>query len=363
MDFAKNIDVRLPSGVYNVNYRSDTALFRTGAHKVLLACFLASMFLLPLLGLGSHWLNFAISIFIAIIAVQGLNLLTGYCGQISLAHAAFVGVGAYTSAILCSRLGFPFWISTFVAGGMSGLVGLVFGIPALRLKGFYLAMSTLAAQFILIWLFIHLRSITGGTDSLAVVAPSIGSFEFSSPRSLYYLCLSVVIIMTGLAKNIVRTKAGRAFVAVRDNDLGAAVMGVNLFAFKLLAFFTSAFFAGVAGTLYAVWVGHIHPENFMLMESIWFLGMLVIGGMGAVMGPIFGVVFLKSLEEIVQIYTPVIAEAFPYLGGGQGSLSFASMSQMLFGGIIGLFLILEPRGIVHQWEILKTSFRMWPFSH
>ena len=363
MDFSKAIDIGLPSGIYNTSYRQDMAIARTRVQKRLLAGLLLLMFMLPILGASAYLLNLACSLYITMIAVEGLNILTGYCGQISLAQAAFVGVGAYSSAILCGRFGFPFWISILCAGLVTGGIGLIFGLPALRLKGFYLAISTLAAQFILLWLFVHLRFLTGGTDSLSVPCPKLGSIEFSSVESIYYLSFVVLIIMTFIAKNIARTKTGRAFVAIRDDDLAAEVMGINLFKYKLLSFFIASFFAGVAGSLYSVWLGNIHPENFLLMSSIWYLGMIVVGGMGSAVGPIFGVMFIMILEEILQIVSPAIAESLPFLGGGAGLLSFANLSEMMFGLIILAFLVLEPRGIVHRWEIFKTSYRMWPFSY
>ena len=233
---------------------------------------------------------------------------------------------------------------------------MIFGLPSLKIKGFYLIMATIAAQFIIIWIIIQLRSITGGTDGLLVPRPMIGSIVLSSKTNFYYLVLGFVVLATITAHNIVRTRAGRAFIAIRDNDLAAEVMGVSLWTYKLQAFFIGCVYAGLAGSLLVHYVSFASIEQFPFMDSVWYLGMLIVGGMGSTAGAIFGVVALKLLDELVTIAGPILAAAV----APQAAASLAIMSH---GLVIIIFLIFEPRGLHHRWEMIKAYFRLWPFSH
>lgn len=346
-----------PSGVFDVRYEQDISIVRTRAHKVWALVGVIVLLSFPFFA-GSHWVSVVSIIAIVAVAVQGLNLLTGYCGQISLGQAAFMAVGAYSSGILTARLGMPFLLAVPLAGLSAGLIGLVFGLPALRIKGFYLAMSTLAAQFIITWTVKHL-GVTGGTTGLVLAAPSVGPFVVDGEAGLYYLLVTVAIIMMYFAKNLVRTKVGRAWLAIRDNDLAAEIMGVNAYYYKLLAFFICSFYAGVAGALWAHYLTVIHPEHFTLTNSIWYLGMIIVGGMGSITGAIFGVVFITLLDEMVIQLGPAFGALLP----GISQTVSASLSLMAFGLIIMLFLIFEPRGLYHRWQLLKTSYRLHPFSY
>jgi branched-chain amino acid transport system permease protein len=348
-----------PSGIFNITYKQDMRIFYAPLHWYLFVAFLISLIFLPWT-LGPAMLSLLCYIGIVIIAVHGLNLLTGLCGQISIGQAAFVGVGAYTYGIFVGKLGMPGLIAIPLSGVLTGLVGLIFGLPASRIKGFYLLMSTMAAQFILVWFFIHARGLTGG----AVYGLSVPDFEIfglilDSDLGKYYLIISFVILMTYIAKSAQRTRVGRAFVAIRDNDLAAEVMGINILRYKVLAFFICSFYGGIAGSLWAIYVGHLHPDQFTLMDSIWYIGILIVGGMGSTMGVIFGTFFLKILEELITVFSPTIAGFFPALEEGL----FAGLGIIVFGLAIMLFLIFEPKGINHRWEILKASFRLHPFSY
>ena len=347
----------LPCGTYNPNYEVDMAIVRTRLQWGSLIALFLLLAVVPLFA-SRPILHLIILIFITIITVHGLNILTGYTGQISLGHAAFMAVGAYTSAILPARLGFSFWVALPCAGLTAGAIGLIFGLPALRVKGFYLALSTLGAQFIIMYVIEHL-TITGGTDGMVCPFASIGNMVFATRQSYYYIVMALTVIMTFFAKNLVRTRVGRAFVAVRDNDLAAEVMGINVFFYKLLAFFTGCFYAGIAGSLWAHYLTAIHPAQFPLMNSIWYLGMVVVGGMGSTLGAILGVIFIKLLDEAVIILTPAIAAFFP----GVGESMFACLGAMVFGLVVILMLIYEPRGLAHRWEMFKGSYRLWPFSY
>jgi len=283
----------------------------------------------------------------------------GYCGQLSIGQAGFVAVGAYTSAVLTNRLGLPFLVGLICSGFMAGVIGLIFGIPSVRVKGFYLAITTIAAQFIIIWVINH-WGFTGGFVGIKVPYASIGGFEFKTEASLFYLIMVIVILCTFLAKNLARTRIGRAFIAVRDNDLAAEVMGINLFYYKMLAFFIGCFLAGIAGSLLAHWVGFLNAEQFSLSESVLYIGMLIIGGLGTAIGPIFGVVFIRLLQQVLTVeVVPFLESTFTALPAG-----FATgLTPMLFGLVIILFLVLEPRGLAHRWNLFKSAYRLWPFSY
>ncbi|MBI4303648.1 MAG: branched-chain amino acid ABC transporter permease [Chloroflexi bacterium] len=348
----------LPSGVRNFSYAQDMAIMRTRTHWGFFIALLVLVSTAPLY-LSGYWLGVANLIGITLIAVIGLNILIGYCGQLSIGHAGFMAVGAYTSAILTNRLELPFLVGLISAGLLAGFVGLIFGIPSVRVKGFYLAISTIAAQFIIIWVINH-WSVTGGFVGLKVPYASIGGFVFKSEASQYYLIIGIVAICVFLAKNLSRTRVGRAFIAVRDNDLAAEVMGINLFYYKLLAFFIGCFLAGISGSLLAHWTGFMNAEYFSLSESILYIGMLIIGGLGTAVGPIFGVVIIRLLQQILSVQiVPFLETNFTGLPAG-----FATgVTPMVFGLAIILFLVLEPRGLAHRWNLFKSAYRLWPFSY
>jgi branched-chain amino acid transport system permease protein len=334
------------------------AIFRTKTHWALLLALLVILFTAPLYW-GNYWLGVANLIGITIIAATGLNILLGYCGQLSIGHAGFIAVGAYTAAVLTNRLELPFLVGLISAGVAAGLIGLIFGIPSVRVKGFYLAITTIAAQFIIIWVINHWSSVTGGFTGISVPLASIGGFVFKSEASQFYLIITITIICIFFAKNLVRTRVGRAFIAIRDNDLAAEVMGINLFRYKLLAFFIGCFLAGIAGSLLAHWIGFMNAEQFSLTESILYIGMIIIGGLGTTIGPILGVVFIRLLQQVLTVQVVPFLESTVALPAG-----FASgVTPMLFGLAIVLFLVLEPRGLAHRWMLFKSAYRLWPFSY
>jgi branched-chain amino acid transport system permease protein len=331
------------------------AIFRTRTHWLLLLAFLAFLFTCPLY-FGDRILTIMTIIGITVITVLGLSILTGYCNQISIGHAGFMAVGAYASGILCARLGWSFWASLPCAGLSAGMVGVLFGLPSLKIKGFYLIMATIAAQFIIIWFILQFRNITGGGDGLAVPTPEIFGFPLKSKGSYFYLVMIIACLATFAAKNIVRTRAGRAFIAIRDNELAAEVMGVNPWAYKLLAFFIGCVYAGVAGSLLVHYVAFASVDQFPFMNSVWYLGMLIVGGMGSTFGAILGAVSLKLLDELVTVVGPMLSTAV-------APQAAASLSLIMRGLIIIIFLIFEPRGLAHRWQMVKAYYRLWPFSH
>ncbi len=348
----------LPCGTRNFNYASDMAIMRTKTHWVLFFSFLVLLFAAPLY-LNNYWLGVFNLLAITVIAATGLNILVGYCGQLSIGHAGFMAVGAYTAAILTNRFELPFLVGLICAGLMAGIIGLIFGLPSVRVKGFYLAITTIAAQFIIIWVINH-WGLTGGFEGIRVPYASIGGFVFRSEASQFYLMMVITVLGIFFAKNLARTKVGRAFIAVRDNDLAAEVMGINPLYYKLLAFFIGCFYAGIAGALYAHWAGSLYAEQFSFTESILYVGMIIIGGLGTTLGPILGVVGISLLKQFLTVgVVPFLENTFTMLPSG-----FATgVAPMVFGLVIILFLILEPRGLAHRWSLLKASYRMWPFSY
>jgi branched-chain amino acid transport system permease protein len=345
----------LPSGTFNQSYAQDMAMLRTRTQWVILFAFLALLFTCPLF-VSNRMLTVMTIMGISIISVLGLSILTGYCNQISIGHAGFMAVGAYVSGILTAKLGLSFWAALPCAALAAGLVGVLFGLPSLKIKGFYLIMATIAAYFIIIWVILQFRDITGGGDGLAVPRPEIGSFVFKSKASYFYLVMIIACLATFVANNIVRTRAGRAFIAIRDNELAAEVMGVNVWAYKLLAFFLGCVFAGVAGSLLVHYVAFATVDQFPFINSVWYLGMLIVGGMGSTIGVIFGVVALKLLDELVTTVGPILSAVV-------APQAAASLSLIMRGLVIIIFLIFEPRGLAHGWERIKAYFRIWPFSH
>ncbi len=347
-----------PCGVIDTNYAKDIAIIRTWSHWTILVAAVVLLYLLPWLGISYYLIGLINSISITIIAVLGLQIVTGYCGQISLGQPAFMAVGAYTSAILTSQFDFSFWLALPLAGIVAGLVGIVGGAPSLRIKGFYLAMATLAIYFIIIWLIFHLK-ITGKSEGIYCPPPQIGDFALDSHKRMYFLIVTVMLIMTYAARNLVRSKIGRAFVAIRDNDLAAEIMGMNLYYYKLLAFFISCFYAGVAGSLLIHLLMAGHPEMFPMLDAIWYIGIIVIGGMGSIPGVFFGVIFIRILNELVLFGAPLLSQLFPWLGQAPAS----SIGNFAFAVVLGAFLIFEPRGMAHRWEIFKASYRIYPFGY
>ena len=331
------------------------AIFRTGSSWGLLFAFLVLVLLSPVF-LNDRILTILTMIGISIISVLGLNILTGYCDLISIGHAGFMAVGAYTSAILTTKLGWPFEISLLCGALAAGMAGLIFGLPSLKIKGFYLIMATLAAQFIIVFLILQLYSLTNGADGFTVSRVRIIGIKLGSKSSWFYLIMIFACLATYTAQNIIRTKSGRAFVAIRDNDLAAEVMGINLWSYKLQAFFIGCVYAGFAGALLVHYYGFASHEMFPFMDSVWYLGMLIVGGMGSTLGAIFGAISLKILDELVTVAGPILSAAI-------APQAAASLSLVARGLVIILFLIFEPRGLVHRWEIIKGYFRLWPFSH
>jgi branched-chain amino acid transport system permease protein len=293
-----------------------------------------------------------------IISALGLNMLTGYCGQFSIGHAAFMAVGAFTGANLMV-MGVNFWLALLASGVVAGVVGVFFGLPSGKVKGFYLVLSTLAAQFLISYIII---SWFGGDVGVHPTPIKIGGIDFSFPERFYYITLVLLVLMTYLAKNIARTKAGRAFIAIRDNDIAAEAMGINVFGYKLLAFFIGCFYAGIAGCLWISYTQLAVMEPFSLFESVWYLGIIIVGGMGSIVGTYFGAIFIRGIKELTYIVSPMIGALFPS-GSAIAEGITVSLPYFVFGLAVVLFILFEPRGLYHRWGIIKTSGRLWPWGY
>ncbi len=339
------------------SYLEDEKIFQSLFVKIWLAVLLVFLVVFPLLA-DAYMLYVANLIGFAIIAAVGLNLLTGYTGQISLGHAAFVGVGGYSAAILITRFGAPFWLALPLAGLVSALIGLVIGIPSLRVKGLYLCIATLASQFILEFVFVHWESVTRGIRGINVPPPRLGGIVFDTEAGFYYITLVVMLMCVGFARNLVRTKWGRAFVAIRDRDLAAEIIGINLFRYKLVAFGVSSFYAGIAGGLWVSFMKVVTPEHFPFSLSIQYLAMIIVGGLGTILGSIFGAIFMTLVPELLNVLTGATKYLFP----GMEQL-FIPMKEVIFGTLIVGFLVFEPHGLAEIWHRIRNFFTLWPFSY
>lgn len=369
-----------PAGDFDISYQQDMAVLRQKWQYGLLALFLLALFSLPYYASESV-VALANRIGIAIIAVQGLNILTGYTGQISLGQAAFMTVGGYISALLVGRLEWSFFLALPAAALGAGLVGLLFGLPSLRVKGFYLVMATLSAQFIVPWFTRNaFKDVLNGTQGVNVEVPTIqlpviaqtcflGTqfdpdlgqclYRFATPTQFIHITLITLIVTTVIAHNMARSRLGRALVSVRDNDLAAELLGINLFAYKLRAFFLAAVYAGIAGSLLAHNLRHFNSETVTLVDSIFYLGMLVVGGLGTSLGPILGATLVVLLEEGATLLVPIVSNLLPSAAAG----ATAALRPFIFGLALMLFLIFEPRGLAHRWRLIKAAWRLRPFSH
>ncbi len=345
--------MKLPSGTFAQSYGQDMGMFRTKGHWIWLGVLLVFLFSVPSWA-SSSLLTLATIIAINVVSAHGLNILTGNCGLVSLGHSGFMMVGGYVMAIICNKLGIPFLAAVPIAGLAAGFVGILFGLPSLRIKGFYLIMATVSAYFIIHWLVLQFRGLTGGTEGLQVPPAEIFGFSISDSSVYFYVVLVLAVLATVVAKNILRTRSGRAFVAIRDNDLAAEVMGVNLFSYKLQAFFVGCVFAGIAGALSVQYYGYANVEQFPFFDSVWLLGMLIIGGMGSVSGVIYGVIALKLLQQLATRIGPSLADLL-------NPQAAVGLSLILPSVAIILFLIFAPRGIAHLIERVKNYYQAWPY--
>jgi branched-chain amino acid transport system permease protein len=350
----------LPSGDFRSSYAADMTIFPTRNSRLALLLGIALLCLSPLV-LGRYELSLLIQIGFMGIAALGLNILVGFTGQISIGHAAFFGFGAFASAGI-HQLGVPVALSIPLAGLVTAVVGLFFGLPAARLKGLYLAIATLAAQFILEDFFARARWFSGGVAGRITESFSLFGFRFDREETYFYVVLFWVVVMFVAAANLMRSRDGRALIAVRDHYLSAEVMGINLAYYRTLSFGIASFYAGIGGALYAHYILFVSVEAFNILFSIQFLAMVIIGGLGSVMGSLMGAAFMVLMPEAVQSAAQALQGSAIDVALNLGnSLNF--LREMAIGAAIILFLIFEPDGLAHRWGMIKAYWKLYPYSH
>jgi len=347
----------LKCGGFRVSYRSDERIFDTALPIVALVLLLAGLAVFPPFA-TTYWMDVLNRIGIAIIGAIGLNILLGFTGQISIGHAAFLAVGAYSTAILEVNVGLPFFLAIPLGALITSGFGLIFGIPSLRLKGLYLAIATLSAHFITTFVIVHWESMTKGVVGLSVPPAMVFGLPLDSDFRIFYLIYALVVPATLFAKNLFRTRVGRAFIAVRDRDVAASVMGVSLLRYKLLAFIVSSFYAGVAGGLMAHHSRLLFPDSFTLLVAIDYLAMVIIGGMGSIVGSIFGAIFMTLLPEVLKLTATSLTGIYPQAFG-----FIASVRDVVFGLAVIFFLMYEPLGLARIWARFRSYWQLWPYAY
>ena len=350
------------SGILKTTYEADMALYPLPIARWTVAAIAAFMFLVLPLSVHEYWLSIVNIVSIATVGALGLNILVGYTGQISIGHGAFMSVGAYTAANFAVRLGFPFWLSLPLGGLMAAAVGAVVGIPSLRIKGLYLAIATLAGQLIIEWTINHVTFISGGVQaSIEVPRPELFGYKIASQRQMYFFLLIFVVLALVATMNLVRSRIGRAFVAIRDHDIAAEIIGINIFRYKLLAFAISSFYAGVTGVLYTYYLGIANYEQYQITTSIDYLAMIIIGGLGSVLGSVFGAIFVTLLPILIRF----AMEASGGLLFSEAAVRniIPNLRLILFGMLIIFFLVVEPEGLNRLWRNIRSYFRVWPFAY
>jgi len=349
------------NGQFKTSYRSDQQIFPIAQDRYLILALIAFAFVgVPLLAPEYLFRAILIPFLILALAALGLNLLVGYCGQISLGTGGFMAVGAYAAYNLFVRIdGMPAVAAILLGGVFATIVGVLFGIPSLRIKGLYLAVATLAAQFFTDWAFLRIKWLTNDSSSGSVNVANLSllGWKIESPVDKYLFCLGFVVVFALVAKNLVRSHIGREWMAMRDMDVAAAVIGIRPVYAKLTAFAVSSFFVGVAGALWGfVHLGSWEPAAFNIDRSFQLLFMIIIGGLGSIMGSFLGAAFIVVL--------PIFLDNLPYLFGIPVDTALAAhLTFMIFGALIVFFLVVEPHGLARLWSIGKEKLRLWPFPH
>ncbi|UUZ76595.1 branched-chain amino acid ABC transporter permease [Polaromonas sp. P1(28)-13] len=342
-------------GTLKETYVADAALFDSRTQNVWLAVGATLLVLFPFMA-SDYWLYLACLVSINVASATGLNVLTGYTGLVSLGQAAFMGLGAYTVAILQTRAGTPFLLNILAGGVVAMLGGLVVGIPSLRVKGLYLAIATIAASFITHFIFANMK-FTGGTGGITVPPASVFGLVLDTSFRLYWVIVPMTVLMLLGAANLFRTRVGRAFIAIRDRDISAEVLGIPLLRYKLLSFGLSSFYAGVAGGLWAYFFRVVTPESFPLLMSIFFLAAIIVGGMGSIVGGILGAVFMTMVPELLKLAVDLLP------GGSELAVFLSPVRTVLFGLLIIGFLVFEPHGLAEVWRRIRRFFHLWPFRN
>jgi branched-chain amino acid transport system permease protein len=343
----------LPLSHADAERRIDSPLRRTGP-----AMLVAALVLLPFLA-NPYIVYMACLVAITVISVVGLNILTGYTGLLSIGHAAFNGVGAFACGVAATRWGFPFWLAIPFGGLVAAAAGVVVGLPSLRIKGLYLAIATLAAQFIFLFVVQHWESVTGGDRGIQMPSPDLGFTRLDTDVKLYWLIMPVAFAMVVFAANLFRTRVGRAFIAVRERDYSAEVLGIDLLRTKLTSFALASFYAGIAGAVMAYFFRVVNPEQYGFSASIFQLTAVIVGGLGSVLGSILGSIFMVAVPELLKEVVGAVAGA----DATKVAVYLASARELVFGMLIVGFLLLEPYGLAEIVRRARARLAVWPFRH
>ncbi|OUS23104.1 branched-chain amino acid ABC transporter permease [Litorivita pollutaquae] len=343
------------TGVIQESYGELISLFRNPTQTYWTWALVIMSLAAPVV-LTGHVTSLINGMMIAAIGVIGLNLLTGTTGLISFGQAGFLAVGGYTAAILSADYSMPLWLCVPAGGLMAAAFGLLVGIPSLRLKGLYLAITTLAFTIIITHLILSAESITHGSSGISTAKPAIFGMELATDKSFYYLVLAVLVLAILGSANIKRSRVGRAFLAIREQDIAARAMGVPVARYKLYAFVVSSFYAGIAGALMAYQIRFVNVDSFSLVISIEAVSMIIVGGLGSTAGAVIGVVFVLGLAEILNY-------VFSSMGGAMGSISALELKGFIYGLTIVLFLRFEPDGLMGIYREYKNRWVNWPFRY
>ncbi|MBC8431387.1 MAG: branched-chain amino acid ABC transporter permease [Desulfobacterales bacterium] len=361
----------LPCGVYHQNYDQDHAWWQTNFIRGKMILLFLTLFVFIPWFADEYWISVCNLIGYTVLGALGVQLLIGYCGQITLGHAAFIAVGAYTSTLLILEFPWPqfmldfglaYPLSILIAAFVAGIWSVLFGLPSARVKGFYLILTTMAAQFITVdFIITGYVSQIGGRGQAFSLPPGtikVGPWIIDSDLKVYFMMLILVIVCVMIIANLLRSRVGRAWVAIRDNDISAELMGINVVKYKLLAFFVAGFIGGIAGAFWISNLAAISPEHFPWFWSLWLVGVILIGGVGSLHGAIFGSIFMVVVMELLQLAVIPLADTYPKL-----LMDFLFIKEAAFGLAICAFMIFEPNGLAYRWWQMKNYFNLWPFSY
>ncbi len=361
----------LPCGDYHQRYAQEHAWWQTKFIKGKMILLFLFLFVFIPVTANSYWISVCNMVGYTILGALGVQLLIGYCGQLTLGHGAFIAVGAYVSTLLILEFPWPqfmldwgiaYPVSVIIAGFAAGIWSVLFGLPSARVKGFYLILTTMAAQFITVdFLLTQYVSQIGGRGqafSLPFGTIKIGPWVIDSDLKVYYLMIILVIFFCIVIANLIRSRVGRAWVAIRDNDISAEVMGINIVKYKLLAFFVAGFIAGITGAFWISNLAAISPEHFPWFLSLSLVGVILIGGVSSIHGTIFGAIFMVVVMELLQLAVMPLADRYPKL-----LMDFLFIKEAAFGLAICLFIMFEPNGLAYRWWQIKNYFNLWPFSY
>jgi branched-chain amino acid transport system permease protein len=344
------------SGHFKTGYGDDLCLVETRARLAALIVFLAALLVLPFLA-SPFILDLATQVLLTLIGAVALMLLTGYAGQISLGHAGFLAAGAFTTGILFKELHAPFWVTFPASALVGGVLGLIFGFPSLRLKGLYLALSTMALHFIVTYVGGEYQTRRGFATGIVLDAPKIGSFVVNSPVVWYFILLVIDILVVLFALNLIRSRTGRAWIAIRDRDVAAAALGIKVSRYKLLAFVVSSMMTCLAGSLFSYYRGFVSVDAFSLLTTIEYVAIIIVGGLASILGTIYGTIFIVLLPYVIDMIANSLA--FP----ARFTTYLSAIKYGMFGLIMIVFLLLEPGGLVAIWNRVRDYFLLWPFRY